>query len=160
MHHPSYFEKGWRISVGIVLINKEKKVFMGERIDNKGAWQMPQGGVNIAVKEKLDDAARRELFEETGVKNATIIDETEGWYYYNLPKKLKNKLWKGRFVGQKQKWFLFDFFGDDQEINLTRDKKPEFYNWKWVKPDDVCKKIVSFKKEIYEKILIEFNFLK
>ena len=159
MHNTQYFEKGWRLGVGIVLINQEQKIFMGERIDNKGAWQMPQGGVNIAINEELDVAARRELFEETGIKNAELVNVSQGWYYYYLPKNLRRKLWGGKFMGQKQKWFLFNFNGKDNEINLNIDKKPEFYNWKWVSPNEVCDQIVSFKKEIYEKILKEFNFI-
>ncbi len=154
-----HYEKGWRLSVGIVLLNKEKKIFMGERIDNKGAWQMPQGGVNIAINENLDVAAKRELFEETGVRNAKIINESKGWYYYYLPDHLKNRLWGGKFLGQKQKWFLFNFEGEDEEINLKSDKKPEFYKWKWEEPKNVCANIVDFKKKIYTNILKEFKFI-
>ena len=152
-------EKGWRLGVGITLINQENKIFMGERIDNKGAWQMPQGGVNIAKDESLDNAAKRELYEETGIKTAKIINQSEGWYYYYLPKSLKRKLWGGKFLGQKQKWFLFSFEGVDEEINLQADKKPEFNNWKWVSPQDVLNKIVVFKKEIYQEVLREFKFV-
>ena len=153
------FEKGWRLGVGIILINQENKIFMGERIDNKGAWQMPQGGVNISVNEDLTIAAKRELYEETGVKTVKIINQSEGWYYYYLPKNLQRKLWGGKFLGQKQKWFLFSFEGIDTEINLRADKKPEFNNWKWVSPQDVLYNIVVFKKEIYQKILKEFKFI-
>ena len=155
----AHFEKGWRLGVGIMLINKENKIFMGERIDNKGAWQMPQGGVNISINENLNIAAQRELYEETGVKTAKMINQSEGWYYYYLPKRLKSKLWGGKFLGQKQKWFLFSFEGLDEEINLQADKKPEFNKWKWVSPQDVLDKIVVFKKEIYQQVLKEFNFV-
>ena len=96
------FEKGWRLGVGIILINQENKIFMGERIDNRGAWQMPQGGVNVAINESFDNAAKRELYEETGVKTAKIINKSEGWYYYYLPENLQTKLWGGKFLGQKQ----------------------------------------------------------
>ena len=153
------FEKGWRLGVGITLINQENKIFMGERIDNKGAWQMPQGGVNIAKNESLDNAAKRELYEETGVKNAKIINQSEGWYYYYLPENLKTRLWGGKFLGQKQKWFLFSFNGTHEEINLLHDKKPEFNNWQWVSPQNVLKNIVNFKKEIYQKVLKEFKLI-
>ena len=102
-----YYEKGWRLGVGIVLLNTKKKVFMGERFDNKGAWQMPQGGVKIGRDEELDEAAIRELYEETGVKNAKIVSKSKEWHYYELPKSIAYKLWGGKFVGQKQKWFLF-----------------------------------------------------
>ena len=132
---------------------------MGERIDNKGAWQMPQGGVNITINESLDKAAKRELYEETGVKTAKITNQSKGWYYYYLPENLQTRLWGGKFLGQKQKWFLFSFKGTDQEINLQADKKPEFNKWKWVSPQDVLDKIVVFKKEIYHEVLKEFNFV-
>ncbi|MAJ24047.1 MAG: RNA pyrophosphohydrolase [Rickettsiales bacterium] len=159
MKKSEYFEKGWRISVGIILLNQEKKIFMGERIDNKGAWQMPQGGVNVAKNEKLENAAKRELYEETGVKSAEIIGISKNWYYYNLPEALRKKLWGGKFVGQKQKWFLFNFMGQDKDINLQADKKPEFHNWNWFEPLHITEHIVSFKKEIYRKILQEFNLI-
>ncbi len=155
----AHFEKGWRLGVGIVLINQQNKIFMGERIDNKGAWQMPQGGVNITINENLDIAAKRELYEETGVRTVKIINQSEDWYYYKLPRNLKNRLWGGKFLGQKQKWFLFSFEGTDEEINLQADKKPEFYNWKWANPHDVLKNVVDFKKEIYQQILSEFKFI-
>ena len=155
----AHFEKGWRLGVGIVLINQQNKIFMGERIDNKGAWQMPQGGVNITINENLDIAAKRELYEETGVKTAKIINQSQGWYYYNLPKNLRNRLWGGKFLGQKQKWFLFSFEGTDEEINLLADRKPEFNNWKWENPHDILNNVVDFKKEIYKHVLSEFKFI-
>ena len=154
-----HLEKGWRLGVGIILINQDNKIFMGERIDNKGAWQMPQGGVNVAINESLDNAAKRELYEETGVKTAKIINRSEGWYYYYLPENLQTKLWGGKFLGQKQKWFLFSFEGTDKEVNLQVDKKPEFNNWQWVNSLDVLHNIVEFKKEIYQKVLKEFELI-
>ena len=154
-----HLEKGWRLGVGIILINQDNKIFMGERIDNKGAWQMPQGGVNVAINESLDNAAKRELYEETGVKTAKIINQSEGWYYYYLPENLQTRLWGGKFLGQKQKWFLFSFEGTDEEVNLQVDKKPEFNNWQWVDSQDVLHNIVVFKKEIYQKVLREFELI-
>ena len=159
MNLSAYFEKGWRVGVGIILTNQENEIFMGERIDNKGAWQMPQGGVNLGINESLEIAAKRELYEETGVKTVKIVNQSEGWYYYYLPKHLKSRLWGGKFLGQKQKWFLFSFEGMDEEINLQADKKPEFNKWKWVSPENVLNDIVDFKKEIYKKILREFKFI-
>ena len=159
MRLSTYLEKGWRLGVGIILINQDNKIFMGERIDNKGAWQMPQGGVNVAINESLDNAAKRELYEETGVRTAKIINQSKGWYYYYLPKNLQTRLWGGKFLGQKQKWFLFSFDGKDKEVNLHADKKPEFNNWKWVRPKDVLNNIVEFKKEIYQKVLKEFELI-
>ena len=154
-----HLEKGWRLGVGIILINQDNKIFMGERIDNKGAWQMPQGGVNVAINESLDDAAKRELYEETGVKTAKIINQSEDWYYYYLPENLQTRLWGGKFLGQKQKWFLFSFEGTDEEVNLQVDKKPEFNNWQWVNTQNVLHNIVEFKKEIYQKVLKEFELI-
>ena len=159
MRLSNHFEKGWRLGVGITLINQENKIFMGERIDNKGAWQMPQGGIKVATNEDLEIAAKRELYEETGIKRAKIINQSKGWYYYYLPENLKSKLWGGKFLGQKQKWFLFSFEGTDQEINLQNDKKPEFNNWQWVSPQNVVNNIVNFKKEIYQKVLKEFKLI-
>ena len=152
-----YYERGWRLGVGIVLLNTKKEIFMGERLDNKGAWQMPQGGVKIGRNEELAEAAIRELYEETGVKNAKLISQSKEWHYYELPKSISNKLWGGKFIGQKQKWFLFHFLGQNSEINIRGDNKPEFYNWKWVEPKQVSNKIVTFKRDIYKKVLQEFG---
>ena len=153
-----FFEKGWRLSVGIVLFNTNKKIFMGERIDNKGAWQMPQGGVKLSNNECLLSAAKRELFEETGVKTVKYISQSKEWYYYYLPNYLSSKLWKGKFKGQKQKWFAFNFTGKEQEININQeDFKPEFCSWKWVDPEMVSDLIVNFKRDIYKKVLKEFE---
>ncbi len=154
----AFYEKRWRLSVGIVLFNSKKNIFMGERIDNKGAWQMPQGGVNRNKNECLLNAAKRELFEETGIKNISFIAQSDKWHYYYLPKFLSKKLWKGKFIGQKQKWFAFKFLGNDDEINIEQENvKPEFCNWKWVAPDSVCELIINFKKDTYEKVLDEFS---
>ena len=121
-----FFEKGWRVSVGIVLFNKKKDIFMGERIDNKGAWQMPQGGVKLSENECLLNAAKRELFEETGIRTVSYICQSNKWHYYYLPNYLSKKLWKGKFIGQKQKWFAFDFLGKEEEIKIEQEKfKPE-----------------------------------
>ena len=153
-----FFEKGWRLSVGIVLFNSSMKIFMGERIDNKGAWQMPQGGVNLSKNECLLKAAKRELFEETGIKTIEYLRESQKWHYYYLPSYLSKKLWRGKFIGQKQKWFAFKFLGTEEEIKINqRDIKPEFCSWKWVSPDKVCDLIINFKKDIYRKVLNEFS---
>ena len=154
-----YYEKGWRLGVGIVLLNTKKEIFMGERLDNKGAWQMPQGGVKIGKNEELDEAAIRELYEETGVKNAKLVLKSKEWHYYELPKYIAKKLWGGKFVGQKQKWFLFHFLGENSEINIKKNSNPEFYDWKWVDPNHLSNKIINFKKDIYNKVLLEFGIL-
>ena len=154
----NFFEKGWRLSVGIMLFNKKKDIFMGERIDNKGAWQMPQGGVKLGENECLLTAAKRELFEETGIRTVSYICQSSEWHYYYLPGYLRSKLWKGKFIGQKQKWFAFDFLGKEEEIKIKQEKiKPEFCSWKWVSPDKVCDLIINFKKNTYEKVLNEFR---
>ena len=146
----------YRIGVGIILINKKKKIFVGKRIDvKKEAWQMPQGGV--AKNEKLEDAAYRELYEETGVKKAEIIFQSKKWFKYNIPSHVKKKLWKGKFLGQKQKWFLMKFKGNEKkDINLNI-HKAEFNNWKWVNIDQLEGLIVPFKKKMYKEIVKEFE---
>jgi len=147
----------YRIGVGIILVNNKKKVFVGKRNDVSGnSWQMPQGGV---IKgEELEDAAYRELYEETGVKKAKIIFKSKKWFKYDIPKSVKKKLWKGRYRGQKQRWFLMKFNGDEKkDINLNLDKA-EFCDWKWVDLKKLPYLIVAFKKKMYEKILKEFEY--
>ena len=145
----------YRPCVGIMLINRQGQVFVAQRIDNPGeAWQMPQGGVDEG--EDLLDAAKRELFEETSVKSVSLIAESTDWHKYDLPAELVPKVWKGRFRGQKQKWFAFRLEVDDQEINI-RTSHPEFSDWKWVPVEDVPGLIVPFKKELYTNIVAEFK---
>ncbi len=146
-----------RIGVGILLLNEEKKVFVGKRLDIKSeAWQMPQGGVTKG--EELEDAAYRELYEETGIKKAKIIFKSKKWFQYNIPLSLKKKLWKGKYFGQKQKWFVMKFNGDEKkDINLNTGKA-EFCNWKWVNLNELENLIVPFKKEMYKKIVKEFEY--
>ena len=144
-----------RMGVGIVLLNSENKVFVGKRIDNPGVfWQMPQGGVDN--NEKFSDAALRELNEETSIKSVEIIKEIENWYTYELPGYLLGKIWKGKYKGQKQKWFIMKFIGKEKEINLNT-KRPEFLEWKWVEPKNLTKVVVNFKLRIYKEILKEIE---
>jgi len=139
-----------RIGVGIVLLNNENKVFVGKRIDNpKNYWQMPQGGVDN--NENFLQAAIRELEEETGIKNIKLIKEIDEWLVYNLPKNLLGKIWQGRYKGQKQKWFIFKFLGENKEININT-KNPEFLDWKWISSSELPKVAVNFKINIYKKI--------
>ena len=139
-----------RIGVGIILLNHEKKILVGKRIDNpKNFWQMPQGGVD--ENENFLHAAKRELEEETGVKSIELIKEIDGWFKYDLPKNLLGKIWKGKYKGQKQKWFIMKFIGKDEEINI-KTKKPEFIEWKWLEFKKLPEVAVSFKINIYEKI--------
>ena len=139
-----------RLGVGIALLNHENKVFVGKRIDNpKKYWQMPQGGID--KNESFVEAAKRELEEETGVKTIKILKEFDGWLIYDLPKNLIDKIWKGRYRGQKQKWFIIKFLGKNNEINI-RTKNPEFLDWKWIDPSDLPKVVVNFKSVIYKKL--------
>ena len=140
-----------RTGVGIVLLNNENKIFVGKRIDSEEGdyWQLPQGGVN--ENENFLDAAKRELEEETSIKSVRLIKEIENWLTYELPKDLLGKIWKGKYRGQKQKWFIMKFLGKSNEININT-KKPEFLNWKWIKPSKLPDVAVDFKINIYEKI--------
>ena len=147
-----------RLGVGIVLLNDNNEVFVGKRIDNpKDFWQMPQGGVDKS--ENFLDAAKRELEEETSIKNVKLIKEIEDWLTYELPKDLLGKIWKGKYRGQKQKWFIMKFLGNKNEININT-KKPEFLNWKWINPSKLPKVAVDFKINIYEKISKELSTFK
>ena len=146
-----------RLGVGIALLNHENKVFVGKRIDNpKNYWQMPQGGID--KNESFVEAAKRELEEETGVKTIKILKEFDGWLIYDLPKNLIDKIWKGRYRGQKQKWFIMKFLGKNNEINI-RTKNPEFIDWKWIDPSDLPKVVVNFKSDIYKKLAKELASL-
>ena len=140
-----------RNGVGIIVINKRKKVFVAKRKDNPiDKWQMPQGGVDL--DEKYISAMRRELHEETSIQKIKVLKEIEGFFEYELPKNLIGKIWKGKYRGQRQKWFIVEFLGDDKEINLNTEK-PEFIDWKWISPDDLPKVIVDFKRHIYLELL-------
>ena len=142
-----------RNGVGIVLLNKENKVFVAKRIDNpKKFWQMPQGGVD--KDEDYYSAALRELEEETSIKNVSLIKEIKELITYNLPDNLLGIIWKGKYKGQKQKWFVIKFNGEDDEINL-RTKKPEFLEWKWISLDLITEIVVDFKYEVYKKLQSE-----
>ena len=142
-----------RNGVGIVLLNKENKVFVAKRIDNpKNFWQMPQGGVD--KDEDYYSAALRELEEETSIKNVSLIKEIKELITYNLPDSLLGIIWKGKYKGQKQKWFVMKFNGEDDEINL-RTKKPEFLEWKWISLDLITEIVVDFKYEVYKKLQSE-----
>ena len=144
-----------RLGVGIALINHENNVFVGKRIDNPAnSWQMPQGGVD--KNENFLEAAKRELAEETSVKTVEVIKELNEWLTYDLPKKLLGKLWKGKYRGQKQKWFIMKFIGKNDEINI-RTRQPEFLDWKWVKPADLPGIAVDFKVNIYKKMVKELD---
>ena len=140
-----------RNGVGVIILNDKNKIFVGKRKDNPiNKWQMPQGGVDTG--ESYLSAMRRELYEETSIKNIKILKEIEGFFEYELPKELVGIIWKGKFRGQKQKWFITKFIGEEDEINL-KTKNPEFIEWKWVLPDELPSLIVDFKKNMYIEIL-------
>ena len=139
-----------RNGVGIVVLNNKNKVFVAKRIDNpKNYWQMPQGGVDDG--EDFLTAAYRELEEETSIKNVKLIKEIDGTMTYELPDHLLGIIWKGRYKGQKQKWFLMRYLGDDKDINI-KTKKPEFLEWKWIDLDMITDVAVDFKSHVYEEI--------
>ena len=139
-----------RIGVGIILLNKSNKVFVAKRIDNpKNFWQMPQGGVNDG--EDYLTAAFRELYEETSIKEVELIKEIDETLTYELPKNLLGIIWKGKYRGQKQKWFLMRFIGEDKEINIET-KNPEFLDWKWINLDEITEVVVDFKFHVYKKL--------
>ena len=144
-----------RTGVGIIVLNNNNQVFVGKRKDNPGdKWQMPQGGVDKG--EDFITAMRRELIEETSIKNIKILKEIQNMYQYELPKNLVGIIWKGKFRGQRQKWFITKFLGKDDEINLDT-QHPEFIDWKWIDPKDLPEVIVDFKKELYLNLLKEIN---
>jgi len=140
----------------MMIINKKKEIFLGQRFDkDKSAWQMPQGGIDRGEKELA--ALKREMFEETGIKkDYKIIFKSNKYFYYKLPQYLQRRLWKGRFVGQKQKWFLLEYFGDDKDINI-KTEKPEFKKWSWSTKEKMLKLIVPFKRKLYKDIVSEFK---
>ena len=144
-----------RDGVGAIILNKENKIFVGKRKDNPiDKWQMPQGGLNQG--EDYLSAMKRELYEETSIKSIKVIKEIDGYFEYTLPKTLVGIIWKGKYRGQKQKWFIAKFFGNEEEINL-KTKHPEFIEWKWISPNRLPDVIVDFKKNLYLELLEEIK---
>ena len=146
-----------RIGVGIIILNNDNQVFVGKRKDNPSdKWQMPQGGVD--KDESFLAAMKRELYEETSIKNIKILKELERFYQYELPDNLVGIIWKGKYRGQKQKWFITRFLGEESEINLNT-KYAEFIDWKWIEPKLLPEVIVNFKKDLYLNLLKEINLV-
>tara|TARA_B100001989_G_scaffold238373_1_gene201767 strand:+ start:54 stop:524 length:471 start_codon:yes stop_codon:yes gene_type:complete len=146
-----------RDGVGVIILNKNDKVFVGKRKDNPvNNWQMPQGGVDEG--EDYITAMKRELLEETSIQNIEIIKEIDKIYQYELPENLVGIIWKGKYRGQKQKWFITRFLGEEKEINLNT-KHAEFIDWKWIEPKLLPEVIVNFKKDLYLNLLKEINLV-
>ena len=149
--------KDYRPNVGMMIINQKKEIFVGKRIDHpSNFWQMPQGGIDS--QEIPSIAALREMDEEVGIKKnkVDLLTESKDWYYYSIPSDLAKTLWKGKYKGQRQKWFLYKFKGTEKDINIHTEH-PEFSDYKWVTKDFLVPNIVPFKKKIYEKLLLEFK---
>ena len=152
-----YNPKDYRPNVGMMIINSQKKIFVGKRLDHPSDfWQMPQGGID--GKENPEVAALREMEEEVGIKKnkVKLLNQLHDWYYYSIPEELAQTLWKGKFKGQRQKWFLFEFLGTEKDINIHTEH-PEFSDYRWVDPEFLVPNIVPFKREIYSKLLKEFK---
>lgn len=147
----------YRKGVGIFLINRSNKLWVGKRLDYKNRyWQMPQGGID--EHESPERAMRRELMEETGLKDSyNILGKTNNWLRYNLPNELIKVVWKGKYIGQEQIWFACRFLGDDKLININQFKEPEFCEWKWINPLDSTNLVVPFKRELYFSVINEFK---
>ncbi len=146
-----------RSGVGIIVLNNKNQVFVGKRKDNRGNnWQMPQGGIDEG--ENYINAMKRELVEETSIKSIKILKEIDRIYMYELPNNLIGIIWKGKFRGQKQKWFITRFLGADSEININT-KNAEFIDWKWIEPNELPSVIVNFKKNLYIELLKEINLV-
>ena len=160
-HH---IENGYRLGVGIMLAKDDKKVFVGRRINNvktleeapKEGWQMPQGGIDKG--ENPLEAAFRELKEEVGCDKANFIAESQHWYDYQLPSYLRYELWEGKFHTIRQKWFLFNFTGKEEDINISAHSPAEFSAWQWVPANQLVNLIVDFKKEVYKNVIKEFEY--
>ena len=148
-------DRPFRKGVGMMILDKNNRVFVGKRIDSKSnGWQMPQGGIDLG--ETPSSAALREMEEEIGSRKAEIIAESKKWYSYRVPVFLIPRLWNGKYRGQKQKWFLIRFLGKDSDININT-KHPEFDAWKWVKYDELLSDIIPFKLKLYKQVIEEFK---
>lgn len=155
-----YSQLPYRPCAGIMLVNREGLVFSGQRIDNPGstAWQMPQGGIDIG--ESPEEAAIRELHEETGLTAAKVrlLGQTKEELFYDLPEELLGKIWSGKWRGQRQTWFLMRFVGEDKDVDIATEHA-EFSRWEWATVEQLIERVVPFKKRIYESVIEEFSAL-
>nr|WP_246168494.1 RNA pyrophosphohydrolase [Wolbachia endosymbiont of Ctenocephalides felis wCfeT] len=140
-----------------MLFNKQGHVFTGKRIDSDNYWQMPQGGIDDG--EELEQAALRELLEEVGTTKVDIIAKNQDWVYYDLPEEIIPICWNGKYSGQKQRWFLMKFSGNDEDININYTNHPEFKEWRWQSIDKLVDSAISFKQTVYKKVVEEFSFI-
>ncbi len=147
----------YRPCVGIILLNKYNHIFVGERLDTPGAWQMPQGGVDPG--EDIETAIFRELKEEVGTNDANILGISDQKFRYDIPAERIPKFWNGAYRGQEQTWAALRFTGKDSDINLATYNEPEFARWQWVKPEKTLELIVPFKKELYKNVINAFKHL-
>ncbi len=156
-------EPDFRPCVGIMVLNRNGQVWMGRRHDNSGKydkgelWQMPQGGIDEG--EEPVEAALRELFEETSIRNVEIVQESQGWFKYELPADIAKTGWRSRYRGQIQKWFAVIFNGTDDEINILQPgdgDKPEFDRWEWVPMENLADTVIAFKRDVYRQVVEEF----
>ena len=147
----------YRPNVGIVIFNSDKNIWIGKRLDNntKEGWQLPQGGIDY--QEEPLDAAIREVYEETGITTIKNIATIDNWIKYNLPLDIAKNKWGGKYIGQKQKWYLFYFYGDENEININIDKQPEFSKWKWADEQYIKDNVTNFRKDVYKKVFESFS---
>jgi putative (di)nucleoside polyphosphate hydrolase len=149
-----YEQRPYRPCVGIFLLNNDGLVFAGRRIDSRAeAWQMPQGGIDAG--ESPLQACMREMREEIGTNTAELVSQHDDWLYYDIPLPLADRLWQGRYKGQKQKWMALRFTGDDSDINIATEE-PEFCEWKWLSPHDLVDLAVPFKRDVYQNLLAAF----
>ncbi len=147
----------YRLGVGIIIFNKEKQVLVGQRSDSDSeAFQMPQGGIDD--NETPLQAVLREMLEEIGTNNVSIIHESKLWYKYKFPDNIRSSIYQGKYIGQKQKWFLAKFLGLDSEIDINSYHK-EFRSWKWINLEDIAENTIYFKKNLYEQLIKDFSLL-
>ena len=150
-------KRSYRSGVGIFLLNKKKKLWVGKRIDSaSNFWQMPQGGIDHG--EDVITACLREMGEEIGTQKAKVLQEHHKWLHYDIPQPLADRLWHGQYRGQKQKWVALRFTGNNADININTDE-PEFCEWKWVAPDQLIDLAVPFKREVYQSVVTSFQSL-